>query len=135
MPNGLPNGLYMIVIRNKYLPFPGFSAVNLFGVLFCRPGTRLTPRLINHERIHTAQMREMAFIFFYIWYLVEWTIRLACRGNAYFNISFEREAYRNEHNRKYLKQRKHYAWWKYTRDMTGPPMKRKRHQQSKHINQ
>ena len=116
MSNGPLNDLYMIVIRNKYLPFPGFAAINLFGVLFCRPGTRITPRLINHERIHTAQMMEMAFIFFYIWYLVEWTVRLTWRGNAYFNISFEREAYRNEHNRKYLKQRKHYAWWKYTKE-------------------
>ena len=45
---------------------------------------------------HTAQMKEMLYIFFYLWYVVEWIIRLFMKGNAYRNISFEREAYSNE---------------------------------------
>ena len=113
----------MIVIRNRYLPVPGFAAINLFGILLCRPNTRLTPRLLNHERIHTAQMIEMAFIFFYLWYVVEWLYRLTRPGNAYFNISFEREAYSHEHDRRYLTHRKHYAWIR--KGMTPPPRKGK----------
>jgi hypothetical protein len=40
-------------------------------VLFCRRETRITQRLLNHERIHTAQILEMGVVFFYIWYVVE----------------------------------------------------------------
>ena len=57
----------MLIIRNKYIPFRGFSAINILGILFVRPNTRVTPRLLNHERIHTAQMLEMGIIFFYLW--------------------------------------------------------------------
>lgn len=67
----------------------------------------------NHERIHSEQMKEMLFIGFYIWYLVEWVIRLFGKGNAYRNLSFEKEAYDNEENLTYLDTRKPYAWLDY----------------------
>ena len=79
----------MKIIRNKFIPFRRFEAINLFGVLFCHPDSKITPQLINHERIHTAQMLEMLVVGFYLWYTVEWLIRLLMRGNAYLNISFE----------------------------------------------
>ena len=102
----------MLIIRNKYIPFKGFSAINILGILFVRPKTRVTPRLLNHERIHTAQMLEMGIIFFYLWYVIEWLFRLTQRGNAYYRISFEREAYRYERDLTYLTRRKWYSWWK-----------------------
>ena len=37
------------------------------------------------------------------------------RGNAYRNISFEREAYANQRNLNYLKERPLYAWRHYMR--------------------
>jgi hypothetical protein len=40
-------------------------------------------------------MKEMLYIPFYLWYGVEWLVKLFCKGNAYRNISFEREAYDN----------------------------------------
>jgi hypothetical protein len=40
-------------------------------------------------------MKEMLYIPFYLWYGVEWLIKLLCKGNAYRNLSFEREAYDN----------------------------------------
>ena len=86
----------MQVCKNKYIPFKGFSAINVFGVLFVRGNARISERTIRHETIHTAQMKEMLYIFFYIWYGIEWIIRLLMKGNAYRNISFEREAYANE---------------------------------------
>lgn len=95
------------------MPFKGFTAINLMGVLFVRPGVFLSSRLMRHERIHTAQMREMLFLPFYVLYLLEWLMRLLGRGNAYRNISFEREAYDNEHDPDYLDTRRHYAWLKY----------------------
>ena len=103
----------MQVCKNKYIPFKGFSAINVFGVLFVRGNARISERTIRHETIHTAQMKEMLYIFFYIWYGIEWIIRLLMKGNAYRNISFEREAYANEKNLSYLDNRKRFAWIKH----------------------
>ena len=103
----------MKIVRCRYLPFKGFTAINLMGVLFVKPGAYLSETLLRHERIHTAQMLEMAIIPFYLCYLIEWVVRLCRRGNAYRNISFEREAYDNEHDEHYLSNRRHYAWIKY----------------------
>ena len=103
----------MKIIENKIIPFPGYKAINLFGILFVREGAKISEQDLNHESIHTAQMKEMFYIFFYIWYIVEWVIRLFKKGNAYRNISFEQEAYSNEDNLEYLNDRKHYVWFKY----------------------
>lgn len=103
----------MKVIFNNIIPFPGFKAINLFGILFARKGSKINNRTINHESIHTAQMKEMLYIFFYIWYILEWVIRLFMKGNAYRNISFEHEAYDNEYNMNYLNGRNKFSWLKY----------------------
>ena len=78
----------------------------------------LSERTRNHEgNIHWPQQLEMLLIFFYIWYLVEWGIKLIIRlfyksnQSAYRAISFEREAYENDDNLEY--KRKPYAWLKY----------------------
>ena len=103
----------MKIIRNNIIPFKGFAAINLFGVLFVRKNATVTQRMINHESIHTAQMKEMLYVFFYVWYVTEWLVRLFMKGNAYRNISFEREAYGNERNAAYIGERKRYAWVRY----------------------
>ena len=112
------------IVRTQILPFKGFTAINLLGMLFVHPGVYLSDELMNHERIHTAQQREMLFVFFYIAYFVEWMMRLPMRGNAYRNISFEREAYANQRNLDYLKHRRLYAWRYY---MKRTHLTRKRH--------
>ena len=106
----------MKIIRNKYIPFKGFLAINLFGILFVRGNARINERTIRHESIHTAQMREMLYTFFYLWYVAEWVIRLFMEGNAYRNISFENEAYTNEDNIIYLEGRNRFAWIKYLKN-------------------
>lgn len=58
-------------------------------------------------------MKEMGYIFFYIWYFIEWLIRLCISKNAYRSISFEREAFDNDQNLNYLDSRKSYYWIKY----------------------
>ena len=100
------------IIYNSVIPFKGFKAINLFGILFVRGNARISEKTIRHEAIHTAQMKEMFYVFFYIWYAIEWLIRLPF-GNAYRNMSFEREAYANDNNPDYLKTRKRYAFLKY----------------------
>ena len=106
----------MKIVRSKYLP-PSrrHAAINLFGIFFVHPNVHVNERLINHERIHTAQLLEMGIVFFYIWYFVEWLVKLPTPGRAYYRISFEREAYLHEHDLDYLKHRKMYSWWKYLR--------------------
>lgn len=48
----------MKIIYNNFIPFKGFLAINLFGVMFVRGTWRdLNARVLNHEKIHTAQMR------------------------------------------------------------------------------
>jgi len=71
-------------------------------------------KLINHEEIHWAQQMEMLILFFYIWYFVEWLIKLVLPpyNSAYSALSFERESNSNEDNLDYLLTRKHYAWIK-----------------------
>lgn len=102
-----------MIVRNRFIPFKGFNAVNLFGVIMVKPHVELNPYLLNHERIHTRQIIEMLVVGFYLWYLVEWLVRLTKKGNAYHRISFEREAYEHERDLQYLQHRKPYAWLKY----------------------
>lgn len=107
----------MKVIYNNIIPFKGFIAINLFGVVFARKEYKpISDWTINHESIHTAQMKELLYIGFYIWYLIEWIyqliIHIKTSEYSYYEIRFEKEAYQNEHNLNYLKTRKHYNWIK-----------------------
>lgn len=89
----------------------------LFGVIFVRKGVELPPRTLRHEEIHKKQMMEMLILFFYLWYGVEFLVRLCIyrdRKKAYRNISFEREAYANDHLISY--KRKHFTWLRYMRE-------------------
>jgi hypothetical protein len=85
----------------------------LFGFLFTRDKRKVTERTIRHESIHARQMWELLVVGFYVWYFVEWMIRLFMKGNAYRNISFEREAYANQDDILYLDTRKLFAFLKY----------------------
>jgi len=70
--------------------------------------------IIRHESIHWKQQVEMLFIFFYLWYFVEWLIKLLTPPmGAYKDISFEREAKDYRYDITYLELRKPYAWIKY----------------------
>lgn len=105
-----------MIIRNNFLPFKGYKILNLFGILFVRKDAKVTEYDINHENIHNAQMREMLWIFFYMWYVVEYFIVRFCHGGqneTYHDVSFEEEAHNNDQDLSYLSKRKHYAWVKY----------------------
>lgn len=98
------------IIYIKRLP-RSFYAINLFGIVFAT-GT-MNAEEINHERIHTAQERELGYIIFYIWYCIEWLILLLRFRNgmkAYYSIRFEKEAYRHQHELDYLARRRHYRY-------------------------
>ncbi|MDY7394428.1 hypothetical protein UMM65_04185 [Aureibaculum sp. 2210JD6-5] len=72
--------------------------------------------LINHERIHLKQQLELLWVFFFIWYTLEFLFHLIRLRNwtaAYKNISFEKEAYENEGNPNYLNERKFWSFINY----------------------
>ena len=110
----------MKTIYNKIIPFKGFLAINLFGIIFARkPLSKID---INHEKIHTEQMKELLYVPFYILYILEYIIRwfiqffkmsLPDLHKIYRLISFEQEAYKYETDLEYLKNRKRYNWIKY----------------------
>lgn len=103
----------MKVIYNRILPIKGFIAINLFGIMFARKEYGEVNKVtINHESIHTAQMRELGYIFFYIIYFFEWLWRLFTSPTPYRSISFEKEAYEHQYDVSYLNKRKHFAMWR-----------------------
>lgn len=106
------------IIHSRYIPFGNYAAINLFGFIIIRRGNRLRWADLNHELIHSRQQAEMLWIPFYIWYVVEWLVRLIAYRDttkAYYNISFEREAYANQYDIKYLRKRNFFSWMRYLR--------------------
>jgi len=72
-------------------------------------------KTINHETIHFQQQLELLVIPFYILYITEYFIKFFIYFSikkAYYNISFEREAFNNDTNFEYLQTRKRYNWIK-----------------------
>lgn len=106
----------MKIIRNNIIPFKGFAAINLFGILFVRRNVVISERMLRHESIHTEQMKELWYVGFYILYILMWLKNLLIYGpfnhTAYRNIAFEKEAYSNENISNYLWFREKFAWRK-----------------------
>ena len=72
------------------------------------------PITINEEMIHWKQQMEMLIVFFYVWYFVEWVIKLLTPPiGAYKDLGFEREAKTHSLDYHYYIVRKHFAWFKY----------------------
>ena len=103
-----------IIIKNNIIPFGrDYIAINLFGIIFSK--VSLSEQNVRHEKTHTYQQIEMLYFGFFFWYILEWIIKIIMYRDfkkAYFNISFEREAYLNQNDENYNKHRKHYAWIK-----------------------
>lgn len=130
----------MIIITNKFIPFGDYETINLFGVLFTKGYVCMKER--NHEKIHTEQIKEcsvLSFVIigllccilnlsifwillspitFYVLYFLEYfIIRFFHKKqiNAYYDISFEEEAYANEDDFNYIKDRCPFSWIKYVK--------------------
>lgn len=99
----------MIVIAYKYLVPKGYSAIAVFPfIILHNDRYRDNETLINHEKIHLRQQAEMLVLFFFLWYFLEYMVRLIKyrkHEKAYRNISFEREAYAHQNNSNYLNNR------------------------------
>lgn len=105
----------MKVIKNKFIPFKGFSAMALFGLIWTRKD-ELDKYTINHERIHLMQEKELFYVGFYIlyvWFYLYNLIKERDAWMAYRLNPFEREAYANDFDFNYIYERKKYAWKKF----------------------
>ena len=83
-----------MLIRCRLVPKD--FCLNLFGLLLAHDTGWIDVHVLNHERIHTLQQRELLFVPFYIIYIAEWLLHLAryrSMHRAYMEISFEKEAY------------------------------------------
>lgn len=111
-----------IIYSDKFLDrvgiFMKIGGITLWPFVILRerynvPNANYSKRIVNHESIHIKQQEELLVIPFYILYVTEWFIKLFFYGKeAYYNISFEREAYSNEYDFQYLESRKRYSWLK-----------------------
>jgi len=106
----------MVVVAPKFLNFirwvfnikMGIGGLAVFPfIIVPREECKEDTRLINHEKIHIRQQVELLFVGFVILYFFE----LYKKG--YMGISFEKEAYKNQHNLEYLKTRKWFSFYKY----------------------
>ena len=107
----------MILVCNFLLKNTKINGITLFPfILLKNLKDKNNKNLLNHESIHLRQQLEMLIIFFYLWYVLEYyylLFKFRSPYLAYQNISFEREAYSNEHNFNYLKTRKLWHFTKY----------------------
>ena len=107
----------MFLIVTKYLIPKGYRGLTLFPfVLVKHSSDKKNSVFVNHERIHLRQQIELLIIPFFILYFLEFFLRFIQYGIvdlAYRNISFEKEAYANEKDIGYLKQRTFWEFLKY----------------------
>ena len=57
----------MKIIYNDYIPFKGYIAMNLFGILFVRGNKTLSKDTINHESIHSEQYKDLLYVIYLNW--------------------------------------------------------------------
>lgn len=91
-----------VVVVNK-LPFRWALAINIFGKVYAK--RKLSNIELQHELIHSLQMKDLGYLKFYLFYLYEW-IKLAIKYKniyqGYKQISFEKEAYIHQNDIHYI---------------------------------
>ncbi|MCG2459804.1 hypothetical protein K8352_03515 [Flavobacteriaceae bacterium F89] len=106
-----------MILVSKYFFYKNYVGLSLWPFIILRENElREDAILINHERIHLKQQRELLIVPFYLLYMMEWALRYLYYNDsykAYRNISFEREAYGNENDLNYLEERRPFNFIKY----------------------
>ena len=100
-----------IPVYLSYLSPITISAITLGPFVFSKH--EIAPVMRNHETIHWQQYKETAIIGFLLLYAFFYMIGLFKYRSgtlAYYNIPFEREAYRHEGDFGYTFHRKRWAW-------------------------
>ena len=104
----------MIITMNWFMFPKNISGISLWTFIIIREAhLKVDAVFMNHERIHLRQQQELLVLPFYLWYGIEYVVRLLQykdRRTAYRNISFEREAYAKEQDMLYLNDR---GFWRF----------------------
>ena len=103
------------VLLSKVTPINVWANSFAFWV-WCRG--EMSDRTKRHETIHYLQQRELLMVVQWVLYglfHIIGLIRYRDGQTAYYENPFEREAYANDENPNYLKERKPYAWINYLR--------------------
>ena len=94
-----------MLIINKFIFLSNFNALAIWPFIFLRDKKlKNDDILLNHEKIHLKQQKELLWIFFFVIYFIELLAKIAIYKRlklAYRNISFEREAYLYEYDFNY----------------------------------
>jgi len=104
-----------MIVRCDKLPFD-VNVIALYPFMFIKCGYIQDAENENHENIHYAQEKALGLILFLLLYGIEYLIRLIQyrdHWRAYYNISFESEAYSNQANLDYLQERKLWEFLSY----------------------
>jgi len=102
-----------------YVTFPkwfSYIGITLWPFIFIDKRFKGSAILVNHEKIHLRQQIECLILLFYLIYVISYVIQYIKYRNhddAYRNIVFEREAYKEQLNLTYLHQRKLFAFLHY----------------------
>ncbi|MBA3284815.1 MAG: hypothetical protein H0U27_07125 [Nitrosopumilus sp.] len=108
----------MIVIKSSQL----LKRMKIGGIalcpfiIICEEQIKSRKIILNHEEIHIRQQLEclvFPFYLLYLYYYVTNLIKYGDKRKAYLKIPFEMEAYQNQLNPDYLKNRKLFSWIKY----------------------
>lgn len=106
-----------MILISKYLVPRGYVGMTFFPfVILKKRSLKDDVILVNHENIHLKQQIEFLVVPFFVWYGIEFLVRLVHYKKwslAYRNISFELEAYANEHDLEYLRSRRFWAFLGY----------------------
>jgi len=106
-----------MILVFKHLFYKNYVGLSVWPFIFLKHNDLKKDKvLINHEKIHLRQQLELLIVPFYLLYILEWLLRTLLYLNsyrAYQNLSFEREAYQNEKNLDYLKERKAFGFVNY----------------------
>lgn len=109
-----------MILVFKHFFYKNYVGLSLWPFIFVKSDSfKEDTVLINHEKIHLRQQQELLILPFYVLYLTELVLRTIWYLNtyrAYQNISFEREAYRNESQADYLSKRAPFSFIKYLCD-------------------
>jgi len=102
-------------VLSKVAPIE-INAITLGPLVFSRG--ELSDRVKRHETIHWMQYKELFIIGFLLVYLYDYLFAAVLKKKgfnrqSYMSIRFEQEAYDNDVNENYLKERKPYKWLDY----------------------
>ena len=109
----IPKLIYSDRFLDRIGLFMKIGGITLYPFIILREKHKDNYLINTHERIHIEQQRELFVVFFYLIYILEFLIKsllwLSFK-DAYYKISFEREAYANQYDINYIEHRNKYAW-------------------------